>query len=72
MHNELIANASLKKMICLTYVCRCGDCVVCTDSGGRQRYIAGRLDNGDLFVEKLDLNYLNKYCDSDALKQMGL
>lgn len=70
--HEIIKQASLKKMVCLTYVCACGDCYVCTDSGGRSRYVCGRLDNGKVFAVKLDYEYLVKNLSHEELSSMGL
>jgi hypothetical protein len=32
-------------------------CWLCTDSGKVKRYVVGRLDNGDVFVEKCSPNF---------------
>ena len=69
---QIVKQASLQQMICLTYVCDCEDCCVCTDSGGRARYICGRLDNGKVFAVKLDYDYLVKHLSHDQLSAMGL
>ena len=51
--SEIIKLAEAKIGICLEPVERMAmGCVLCTDSGGRKLYVAGRLDNGDVFVER--------------------
>ncbi len=51
--NDLIKLAEAKIGICLKQVERMAmGCVLCTDSGGRKLYVAGRLDNGSVFVER--------------------
>lgn len=52
-HTLINRATSLKTMI-FGEVAECGDCLIVTNSGGRARYICGYLDNGQVFVEKLD------------------
>ena len=50
---DIIQQASSKCNICLYYVTHAGDCVICTDSAGNKRYLVGRLDDGEIFIEKI-------------------
>jgi len=50
---DLIKLAEAKVGVCLKQVeLMTMGCVLCTDSGGRKLYVAGRLDSGDVFVER--------------------
>ena len=52
--NKLIVAGTQKLQICLLWIADCDDCVLATNSGGIARYIVGTLDDGNLFIEKLD------------------
>ena len=62
---ELIQKASSKCNVCLYYVTHCLDCVICTDSAGNKRYLVGRLDNGEIFVEKIPKENLQDVYDEE-------
>ena len=32
------------------------DCLLCYDSGGRKKYVVGRLDNGEVFAERCEFD----------------
>lgn len=50
--SELIREASMRSMMNLFYVHGMNDgCLMVTNSGGRRRYVVGRLDSGSVFVE---------------------
>lgn len=49
--------------VCLYFVAKKGEYTIATDSGGRQRYIVGRLDNDEVFVEKVPKNNLGYVYD---------
>ncbi len=57
---EMIQKASSKCNVCLYYVTHCMDCVICTDSAGNKRYLVGRLDDGEIFVEKIPKDNLHE------------
>lgn len=49
--------------VCLYFVAKKGQYTIATDSGGRQRYIVGRLDNDEVFVEKVPKSNLGYVYD---------
>ena len=49
--------------MCLYYVTHKDDYIIATDSGGRQRYIIGTLDDGEMFVEKIKKDKLTECYD---------
>lgn len=47
------------RMVCLYFVSYTeGDCILATDSGGNKRYLVGRLDTGEVFVERVASSHL--------------
>jgi len=49
----------------LYYVTHKDDYIIATDSGGRQRYIIGTLDDGEMFVEKIKKDKLTECYDME-------
>ena len=49
---DLIFECEKIKSICLYRLYPVGDCLCVTDSGKRKRYLIGRLDNGEPFIER--------------------
>ena len=60
-----IKQAEQKLSVCLYYVTHKDDYIIATDSGGRQRYIIGTLDDGEMFVEKIKKDKLTECYDME-------
>lgn len=52
--DTLIREASAAICVCLYPVMVCGDGMICTNSAGKQLYLAMRLDNDIVFVHRFE------------------